>query len=148
MDLQQAVQYVEDNNITMGSTNTFVIGVDYHNDNFEIYDLVFSDDPDFSKFILGLEGGKIPDYMSEGVEDSYHGETYEELHSNIENNLRSSVRFKVYNSNDYGGYMAAYALKKLFPELPNPDDANDNVEFKNAAMALIKTINSPLNVTN
>lgn len=144
MDLNQAVKYVEENKITMDSNNIFVIGVDYQKGYFEIYNLVFSDDENYPKFILGLDGGKIPDHMGEGVEDSYHGKTYEELLSNIGSNVRPSVKFRIYNSNDYAGDIAAYALKKLFPSLPSPDDANDSVDFKNEAIDLIKKINEPL----
>ncbi len=148
MNLNQAVQYVEENKVTLDSKNVFVIGVDYQKGYFEIFDLVFSDNPDYSKFILGLEGGKIPDYMGEGVEDSYHGETYEELLSNIGTNVSPSVKFRIYNSNDYVGFVAAYALKKLFPSLPNPDDANDSLDFKNKAIDLIKKINKPSYLNN
>jgi len=85
-----------------------------------------------------VTSGKIR--SSEGEADFYSSETIEDLLDQLPL-IASDLSYHVYKlDEDVLGLSSEYALKSLFPRLPNPD-IHDLDEFKVEAIKLVSMLN-------
>jgi hypothetical protein len=142
MKLKDAFDYILDTNNTLGDFNAYMLGVAYEdNDSFLLVNLTI-DDEELENNILyyhaHVTSGKIG--SSEGEEDFYSAESIEDLVEQL-SFIVSELSYHVYKlDEDVLGLSSEYALKALFPRLPNPDVC-DLKEFKEEAIKLIIMLN-------
>lgn len=142
MKLKDAFDYMLDKNNTLSDFNAYMIGVAYEdNDSFLFVNLTI-DDEDIENNMLyyhaHVTSGKIG--SSEGEEDFYSAESIEDLLDQLPL-IASDLSYRVYKlDEDVLGLSSEYALKALFPRLPNPDVC-DLKEFKQEAVKLITMLN-------
>ena len=93
-------------------------------------------------YCVHLEGGNIA--SSQGIEDFFGNDNIDEL-IKILPEFATQIQYKFYKLNsDYSNNTTEYALKSIFPELPDPDSFNDFFlhEFKYQAISLISKLNN------
>ncbi|MGQ9372766.1 hypothetical protein ACUM6W_02780 [Acinetobacter tandoii] len=142
MKLKDAFDYIVDNNNALGDFKAYMLGVAYEdNDSFLFVNLTI-DDEDIENntpyYHAHVTSGKIR--SSEGEEDFYSAESIEDLLDQLPL-IASDLSYHVYKlDEDVLGLSSEYALKALFPRLPNPD-IHDLDEFKLEAIKLVSTLN-------
>ena len=142
MKLKDAFDYILDKNNALRDFNAYMIGVAYDGDDSFLFVNLTIDDEVIEKNTLyyhtHVTSGKIR--SSEGEEDFYSAESIEDLLDQLPL-IASDLSYHVYKLNeDVLGLSSEYALKALFPRLPNPDVCNLK-EFKEEAIKLINMLN-------
>lgn len=141
MKLKDAVDYMLDKNNALSDFNAYMIGVAYEdNDDFLFVNLTIDDEIENNTlyYHAHVTSGKIG--SSEGEEDFYSADTIEDLFDQLPL-IASDLSYHVYKlDEDVLGLSSEYALKALFPRLPNPDLC-DLKEFKQEAIKLITMLN-------
>lgn len=141
MKLKDAVDYMLDKNNALSDFNAYMIGVAYEdNDDFLFVNLTIDDEIENNTlyYHAHVTSGKIG--SSEGEEDFYSADTIEDLFDQLPL-IASDLSYHVYKlDEDVLGLSSEYALKALFPRLPNPDVC-DLQEFKEEAIKLITMLN-------
>ncbi|HEE5771673.1 hypothetical protein HPJ15_05930 [Acinetobacter baumannii] len=142
MKLKDAIDYILDKNNILSDLNAYMIGVAYEdNDSFLFANLTIDDEEIENNMLYyhaHVTSGKIG--SSEGEEDFYSAESIEDLLDQLPL-IASDLRYHVYKlDEDVLGLSSEYALKALFPRLPNPDVC-DLQEFKKEAIKLITMLN-------
>lgn len=141
MKLKDAVDYMLDTNNTLSDFDAYMIGVAYEgNDSFLFVNLTIDDEIENNAlyYHAHVTSGKVG--SSEGEEDFYSADTIEDLLDQLPL-IASDLSYHVYKLNeDVLGLTSEYALKALFPRLPNPDVC-DLKEFKEEAIKLITMLN-------
>ena len=141
MKLKDAFDYILDTNNTLSDFNAYMLGVVYEdNDSFLFVNLTIDDEIENNTpyYHAHVTSGKIG--SSEGEEDFYSAESIEDLLDQLPL-IASDLRYHVYKlDEDVLGLSSEYALKALFPRLPNPDVC-DLQEFKKEAIKLITMLN-------
>ena len=94
-------------------------------------------------YCISVEGGNIPS-EHEGTEDFYGGSNLDELLSELPSFLEETTyHVHQFEETPMGGLTIEYALKILFPHLPDPDDIwsdEEILDFKNKAIQFIQQI--------
>ena len=142
MKLKDAFDYILDKNNALRDFNAYMIGVAYDGDDSFLFVNLTIDDEVIEKNTLyyhaHVTSGKIG--SSEGEEDFYSAESIEDLLAQL-SLIASDLSYHVYKlDEDVLGLSSEYALKALFPRLPNPD-FNDLDDFKVEAIKLVSTLN-------
>ncbi|WP_180083106.1 hypothetical protein [Acinetobacter sp. YH12102] len=141
MKLKDAVDYMLDTNNTLSDFDAYMIGVAYEgNDSFLFVNLTIDDEIENNAlyYHAHVTSGKVG--SSEGEEDFYSADTIEDLLDQLPL-IASDLSYHVYKlDEDVLGLSSEYALKALFPRLPNPDVC-DLKEFKQEAIKLITMLN-------
>lgn len=142
MKLKDAFDYILEKNNFLGDFNAYMIGVAYEdNDSFLFVNLTIDDENIENNTVYyhaHVTSGKIRN--SEGEEDFYSAETIEDLLDQLPL-IASDLSYHVYKlDEEVLGLSSEYALKALFPRLPNPDVC-DLQEFKKEAIKLITMLN-------
>ena len=141
MKLKDAVDYMLDTNNTLSDFDAYMIGVAYEgNDSFLFVNLTIDDEIENNAlyYHAHVTSGKVG--SSEGEEDFYSADTIEDLLDQLPL-IASDLSYHVYKlDEDVVGLSSEYALKALFPRLPNPDVC-DLQEFKKEAIKLITMLN-------
>lgn len=141
MKLKDAVDYMLDTNNTLSDFDAYMIGVAYEgNDSFLFVNLTIDDEIENNAlyYHAHVTSGKVG--SSEGEEDFYSADTIEDLLDQLPL-IASDLSYHVYKlDEDVVGLSSEYALKALFPRLPNPDVC-DLKEFKQEAIKLITMLN-------
>ncbi len=140
--MKDAIDYILDKNNILSDLNAYMIGVAYEdNDSFLFANLTIDDEEIENNMLYyhaHVTSGKIG--SSEGEEDFYSAESIEDLLDQLPL-IASDLRYHVYKlDEDVLGLSSEYALKALFPRLPNPDVC-DLQEFKKEAIKLITMLN-------
>lgn len=141
MKLKDAVDYMLDTNNTLSDFDAYMIGVAYEgNDSFLFVNFTIDDEIENNAlyYHAHVTSGKVG--SSEGEEDFYSADTIEDLLDQLPL-IASDLSYHVYKlDEDVLGLSSEYALKALFPRLPNPDVC-DLKEFKQEAIKLITMLN-------
>ena len=142
MKLKDAIDYILDKNNILSDLNAYMIGVAYDGDDSFLFVNLTIDDEVIEKNTLyyhaHVTSGKIG--SSEGEEDFYSAESIEDLLAQLSLNA-SDLSYHVYKlDEDVLGLSSEYALKALFPRLPDPD-FHDLDDFKVEAIKLVSTLN-------
>ena len=142
MKLKDAFDYILDKNNALSDFSAYMIGVAYEdNDSFLFVNLTIDDeeiDNNTLYYHAHVTSGKIR--SSEGEEDFYSSESIEDLLDQLPL-IASDLRYHVYKlDEDVLGLSSEYALKALFPRLPNPD-FHDLDHFKVEAIKLVSALN-------
>ena len=142
MKLKDAFDYILDKNNALRDFNAYMIGVAYDGDDSFLFVNLTIDDEVIEKNTLyyhaHVTSGKIG--SSEGEEDFYSAESIEDLLAQLSLNA-SDLSYHVYKlDEDVLGLSSEYALKALFPRLPDPD-FHDLDDFKVEAIKLVSTLN-------
>lgn len=142
MKLKDAFDYMLDKNNALSDFNAYMIGVAYEdNDSFLFVNLTIDDEEIENNTLYyhaHVTSGKIR--SSEGEEDFYSAESIEDLLDQLPL-IASDLRYHVYKlDEDVLGLNSEYALKALFPRLPNPD-FHDLDDFKVEAIKLVSALN-------
>ncbi|MEQ1411651.1 hypothetical protein [Acinetobacter indicus] len=140
MKLKDAVDYMLDTNNTLSDFDAYMIGVAYEgNDSFLFVNLTIDEIENNALYYhVHVTSGKVG--SSEGEEDFYSAESIEDLLDQLPL-IASDLSYRVYKlDEDVLGLSSEYALKALFPRLPNPDVC-DLKEFKQEAIKLITMLN-------
>ncbi len=141
MKLKDAVDYMLDTNNTLSDFDAYMIGVAYEgNDSFLFVNLTIDDEIENNAlyYHAHVTSGKVG--SSEGEEDFYSADTIEDLLDQLPL-IASDLSYHVYKlDEDVLGLSSEYALKALFPRLPNPDVC-DLKEFQQEAIKLITMLN-------
>lgn len=141
MKLKDAVDYMLDTNNTLSDFDAYMIGVAYEgNDSFLFVNLTIDDEIENNAlyYHAHVTSGKVG--SSEGEEDFYSAESIDDLLDQLPL-IASDLSYRVYKlDEDVLGLSSEYALKALFPRLPNPDVC-DLQEFKKEAIKLITMLN-------
>lgn len=142
MKLKDAFDYILDTNNTLGDFNAYMLGVSYvDNDSFLFVNLTIDDEKienNTPYYHAHVTSGKIG--SSEGEEDFYSAESIEDLLAQLPL-IASDLSYHVYKlDEDVLELSSEYALKALFPKLPNPD-FHDLDDFKVEAIKLMSTLN-------
>ena len=142
MKLKDAFDYILDTNNTLGDFNTCMLGVSYvDNDSFLFVNLTIDNEKIENNTLYyhaHVTSGKIG--SSEGEEDFYSAESIEDLLAQLPL-IASYLSYHVYKlDEDVLGLSSEYALKALFPRLPDPD-FHDLDDFKVEAIKLVSTLN-------
>lgn len=142
MKLKDAFDYIVDNNNALGDLKAYMLGVAYEdNDSFLFVNLTIDDEGienNTPYYHAHVTSGKIR--SSEGEEDFYSAESIEDLLDQLPL-IASDLSYHVYKlDEDVLGLSSEYALKALFPRLPNPD-IHDLDEFKLEAIKLVSMLN-------
>ncbi len=148
MNINEAIEYARKNHEHLESTKSCIVGVAYTPTDGEasFYMITISlneedkNEEGIEFFDVLIEGGDIPDRRV-GIEDSIGNDDIKELLNELPV-FAIDLNYQVYNGIDgsYHWTQSAYALKKLFPELPDPDSF-DLSYFKSEAIALITHMN-------
>lgn len=142
MKLKDAFDYILDKNNALSDFNAYMIGVAYEdNDSFLFVNLSIDDEEIENNTLYyhaHVTSGKIR--SSEGEEDFYISETIEDLLDQLPL-IALDLSYHVYKlDEDVLGLSSEYALKSLFPRLPNPG-IHDLDEFKAEAIKLVSMLN-------
>ena len=142
MKLKDAFDYILDKNNALSDFNAYMIGVAYDGDDSFLFVNLTIDDEVIEKNTLyyhaHVTSGKIG--SSEGEEDFYSAESIEDLLAQLPL-IASDLSYHVYKlDEDVLELSSEYALKALFPRLPNPD-FHDLDDFKVEAIKLVSTLN-------
>ena len=142
MKLKDAFDYILDKNNALRDFNAYMIGVAYDGDDSFLFVNLTIDDEVIEKNTLyyhaHVTSGKIG--SSEGEGDFYSAESIEDLLAQL-SLIASDLSYHVYKlDEDVLGLSSEYALKALFPRLPNPD-FHDLDDFKVEAIKLVSTLN-------
>ncbi|MCK4087738.1 hypothetical protein HCY58_11840 [Acinetobacter radioresistens] len=146
MDLKEAFTYLSENYQALIKTNATVLGVAYTPDDSdaEFYIIELSLDQEAKEeegidyYIVHLEGGNL--LSSEGVEDHFGNEDIDSLIQELPE-FTQNIQYQVYQlENSPFGNESSFALKTIFPELPDPDDF-ELTTFKSEAITLITKLN-------
>ena len=142
MKLKDAFDYILDKNNALRDFNAYMIGVAYDGDDSFLFVNLTIDDEVIEKNTLyyhaHVTSGKIG--SSEGEEDFYSAESIEDLLAQLPL-IASDLSYHVYKlDEDVLELSSEYALKALFPRLPNPD-FHDLDDFKVEAIKLVSTLN-------
>lgn len=163
MNFETALAYVKENHAALEQSGSKVLGVVHTPDDeeveFYILDLEYQpaeeriysarstdDNGDMcGHYHCFLQGGSIPETYS--IEGFYSGNTPSRLSKEIDG-LADKMNYKIYEgAKALSGLMIAYALSELFPDLPCPDDMENDYgqrKFKAAAIKLINNLNTDL----
>ncbi|ALV71928.1 hypothetical protein CHH38_18945 [Acinetobacter nosocomialis] len=142
MKLKDAFDYILDKNNTLSNFNAYMIGVVYEDKDSFLFVNLSIDDEEIENNMLyyhaHVTSGKIG--SSEGEEDFYSAESIEDLLAQLPL-IASYLSYHVYKlDEDVLGLSSEYALKALFPRLPDPD-FHDLDDFKVEAIKLVSTLN-------
>lgn len=142
MKLKDAFDYILDKNNALSDFNAYMIGVAYEdNDSFLFVNLTIDDEEIENNTLFyhaHVTSGKIR--SSEGEEDFYSAENIEDLLDQLPL-IATDLSYHVYKlDEDVLELSSEYALKALFPRLPNPDVC-DLKDFKQEAIKLITMLN-------
>ncbi|SEM02162.1 MULTISPECIES: hypothetical protein [unclassified Acinetobacter] len=142
MKLKDAFDYILDKNNTLSNFNAYMIGVVYEDKDSFLFVNLSIDDEEIENNMLyyhaHVTSGKIG--SSEGEEDFYSAESIEDLLAQLPL-IASYLSYHVYKlDEDVFGLSSEYALKALFPRLPDPD-FHDLDDFKVEAIKLVSTLN-------
>ena len=142
MKLKDAFDYIVDTNNTLSDFSSYMLGVVYEdNDSFSFVNLSIDDkeiENNMPYYHAHVTSGKIG--SSEGEEDFYSAESIEDLLEQLPL-IASDLSYHVYKlEEDVLELSSEYALKALFPRLPNPD-FHDLDDFKVEAIKLVSTLN-------
>ena len=142
MKLKDAFDYILDKNNALSDFSAYMIGVAYEdNDSFLFVNLTIDDEEIENNTLYyhaHVTSGKIR--SSEGEEDFYCAESIEELIAQLPL-IASDLSYHVYKlQEDVLELSSEYALKALFPRLPNPD-FHDLDDFKVEAIKLVSALN-------
>lgn len=142
MKLKDAFYYILDKNNALSDFNAYMIGVAYEDsDSFFFVNLTMDDEEIENNTLYyhaHITSGKIR--SSEGEEDFYSAESIEDLLAQLPL-IASDLSYHVYKlDEDVLGLSSEYALKALFPRLPNPD-FRDIDDFKVEAIKLVSMLN-------
>lgn len=140
MNLNKALNYVYENHEAMIEKGESILGVAYTPDeseaDFYIAELSLGDDKDY---LIHLGGGYIG--SSSGVEDFFSGDNIEDLLKETPN-FMSNIQYFLSKEGECIYDISEYALKQIFPELPDPDDATYSDVFKRKAIEKINSVNN------
>jgi len=145
VELREAFAYLREHHQSLLNTNASVLGIAYTPDDeadFYIIQLSLDEEEKAEKGVdyynVHLEGGNIS--SSEGVQDYIGDEDIDNLIEELPE-FMEKIQYQVYQlENSPFGYESSFALKHIFPSLPNPDDS-DPTTFKSEAIALITNLN-------
>ena len=142
MKLKDAFDYILDKNNTLSNFNAYMIGVVYEDKDSFLFVNLSIDDEEIENNMLyyhaHVTSGKIG--SSEGEEDFYSAESIEDLLAQLPL-IASYLSYHVYKlDEDVLGLSSEYALKALFPRLPNPEFHYLD-DFKVEAIKLVSTLN-------
>lgn len=150
MKLREAFSYLRENYQSLLITNASILGVSYTPDDseadFYIIELSLDEDAKVEEGIdyynVHLEGGNIS--SSEGFEDFLGDDDIDKLIEELPEFVKK-VEYQVYQLEESPfGYESAFALKNIFPSLPDPDDSDPTI-FKSEAITLITKLNKQYN---
>lgn len=167
MNFETALAYVKENHAALEQSGSNVLGVVHTPDDkevkFYILELEYrpaeeriysSRSTDGNGDMCGdyhcfLQGGDIPESYS--IEGFYSGNTPSRL-SNELDGLADKMSYNIYEANKASsGLMISYALNETFPDLPCPDDMENDYgqrKFKAAAIELINNLNADIKTSN
>ena len=145
VELREAFAYLREHHQSLLNTNASVLGIAYTPDDeadFYIIQLSLDEEAKAEEGVdyynVHLEGGNIS--SSEGVQDYIGDEDIDNLIEELPE-FMEKIQYQVYQlENSPFGYESSFALKHIFPSLPNPDDS-DPTTFKSEAIALITNLN-------
>ena len=145
VELREAFAYLREHHQSLLNTDASVLGIAYTPDDeadFYIIQLSLDEEEKAEKGVdyynVHLEGGNIS--SSEGVQDYIGDEDIDNLIEELPE-FMEKIQYQVYQlENSPFGYESSFALKHIFPSLPNPDDS-DPTTFKSEAIALITNLN-------
>lgn len=149
MNITEALNYAKENHQSLLDSDSKIIGVAHTPDEeaeFYFIEISLNEEDkeeqqlDFLQVII--EGG---DYnSSSGVEDYMGNEDINRLISTLPD-FCFNIKYRIYKSPNCFGMMSNYALKNLFPELPDPEfyfsDSDADVH-KKKAIEIINSINN------
>ncbi|MGR5096970.1 hypothetical protein ACPV5O_26880 [Vibrio maritimus] len=148
MNINEALEYARVNHQSLKDSGKKILGVAYtpNDSDAAFYTLEISlneeDKEDgFDFYDVWLEGGHIPD-RGFGVEDGLGNDDVNQLLKDLPP-FALEIKYHVYDSvgSSYSGMQSAYALKAIFPQLPDPESF-DLSDFKSKAVEIIKTVNT------
>ena len=145
VELREAFAYLREHHQSLLNTNASVLGIAYTPDDeadFYIIQLSLDEEAKAEEGVdyynVHLEGGNIS--SSEGVQDYIGDEDIDNLIEELPE-FMEKIQYQVYQlENSPFGYESSFALKHIFPSLPDPDDS-DPTTFKSEAIALITNLN-------
>lgn len=147
MNLKEALAYLTSHEEEINQTGQQVIGVAHTPDDgdadFYIIELSL-DTTEFAEngiynFNVTMDGGRLNSF--EGVEDHFSDENIEALIEQLPE-FAQTIQYKVYELEESPlGLESAFALRTIFPELPDPDDC-DTAYFKAEAIKLLSEVNT------
>lgn len=146
VELREALAYLREHHQSLLNTDASVLGVAYTPDDgeadFYIIELSLDEEAKVEEGVdyynVHLEGGNIS--SSEGIEDYLGDEDIDNLIEELPE-FTEKIQYQVYQlENSPFGYESSFALKNIFPSLPDPDDS-DPTTFKSEAIALITKLN-------
>ena len=152
MELREALVYLNENYQKLINTGASILGVAYtpedHDADFYVVELSLDVDEKVEKgisyYTIYLEGGDIPGDFA-GVEESFHDEDINALIKELPDFVKN-INYQVYQLEEsILGYESAYALKGIFPGLPDHDGDLDDWElaqFREKAIFLISELNA------
>lgn len=142
MKFKDAFDYILDKNNSLSDFRAYMIGVAYEDDESFVFISLTIDDEQMQNDVIyyhaHITSGKIR--STSGEEDFYSASSVEDLLEQLPL-IASNLSYHVYKlDEDVSELSSEYALKALFPRLPNPDmhDLND---FKEDAIKLISMLN-------
>lgn len=147
MDIIQAFKHLSENFDALLTKNSKILGVAHtpNDPEAEFYIIELSLDEDAKKeeninyFNVYLEGGNIPG--NSGFDDQYNDENIENLMSEIPE-FAKNISYQIIElDNCIFGIESIYALKSIFPSLPDPD-LSDIEHFKNESISTIRLFNA------
>lgn len=144
MNLREAFAYLREHQRSVINPNFEVIGVAYTPDD-EVEFYIVNLHLDEAELLKGIDyycvhlcGGNIS--SEDGVEDFLGNEDFDNLIDEMPD-FAKNINYQVYTLEDSPfGFQSSYALKTIFPNLPDPDNSHHNV-FKKEAIALITKLN-------
>ena len=144
MHFKEAFTYISNNYESL--KGSCVLGLAYTPDDevdFQLVELSLDDEAKTEEgtdyYSVSVEGGNIPS-GHEGIEDFYSGGDLDVLCEDLPDFV-TEIKYRIYNLNEApNGLTVEYALKAIFPSLPNPDDlwGDEILDFKNKAIHLIQ----------
>lgn len=151
MKIREAFTYLIKNYKHLSENEESIIGVEYipkaSDGEFQIFSLGLDEDglEEGNYFIaIHFSAGNIGAF--DGVDDSFSGD-----YAEIEDIINEIPEVEQINFNIYPlecapfGVISEYALKEIYPKLPNPDNETDFdiPKFRKEAIDLIKQVNKP-----
>lgn len=124
MTLEEAIHFIKGHQSTFDADGKRLIALRYvrrrNGIEFGIYDLTYLIDEEGDWFAVQFNGGTVPESID--TEDAYCAASYEELREDYdEEQLPPDLNFQVYTAKDPSGLIMSYALKEIFPDLPDPE---------------------------
>nr|WP_314367267.1 hypothetical protein [uncultured Acinetobacter sp.] len=145
MNINEAFEYLQENIQNFQNDDKKIIGIAYtpfdSDADFYVIDLSI-ESPEYVEdglsFIVSIEGGNIS--SSNGVDDYFCGEDITDLICELPE-FAKECNYQIYTlENSPFGLQSEYALKCIFPQLPDPNDQDLSV-FKDQAINLIASLN-------